>query len=189
MVHPGVRRKRQKVLTMADLIMMEFSTEPKAEAVRQTLLDMQKDYLIEPDDAVIATKYAVGQVKLNQVLQPVRAGAVSGMFWGSLIGLLFMMPLAGAAIDTAPGAFRGRLADLGIDDNFTQQAGKALQSGNAVLFLMIRKMTTDEVLNTLRGAGGKASRSSLDGSKEGVLQATLACLQAAIVRSRSPIAF
>ena len=74
---------------MADLIMMEFSTEPKAEAVRQTLLDMQKDYLIEPDDAVIATKRAEGQVKLNQILQPVRAGAVSGMFWGSLIGLLF----------------------------------------------------------------------------------------------------
>jgi uncharacterized membrane protein len=187
MAHPGVRRKRQKVLTMADLIMMAFSTEPKAEAVRQTLLDMHKDYLIEPDDAVIATKYAEGQVKLNQVLQPVRAGAVSGMFWGSLIGLLFVMPLAGAAIATAPGAFRGRLAELGIDDNFTREAGKALQSGNAVLFLMIHKMTTDKVLVTLRGAGGKASRSSLNEGKEGVLQSALACLQAAIVTSGSPL--
>ena len=111
------------------------------------------------------------------------------MFWGSLIGLLFLMPLAGAVIAATPGALRGRLTDLGINDNFTREAGKALQSGNAVLFLMTREMTTDEVLATLRGAGGKVSRSSLDGSKEGVLQAALACLQAAIVRSRSPIAF
>ena len=178
-----VRRKRQTVLKMADLIMMEFSTESKAEAVRQTLLDMSQDYLIEPADAVIATKYTGGQVKLNQVLQPAQARAVSRMFWSSLIELLFMMPLAGATIASA---LSGRLAGLGINDKFTQAAGKALQSGNAVLFLMVRTMITDKVLATLRGAGGKASRSPLDRSKERVLKTTLACLEAAIVTSGSP---
>jgi uncharacterized membrane protein len=174
---------------MADLIMMEFSTEAKADAVRLTLLDMQKDYLIEPGDTVIATKYAEGQVKLNQILQPVRADTMSGTFWGALIGLLFLLPLAGAAIAADPVALRGRLPALRTSDNFVQEAGKALQSGNAVLFLMIRKMTTVAVLATLRTAGGKASWSTLDEGEEGFLQAALACLQKSIVTFGSPIAF
>jgi uncharacterized membrane protein len=120
-----------------------------------------------------------GRVKLNQLFQPVAQGAVSGMFWGSLIGLLFMMPLARAAIGAAPGALSGRLADLGINDEFTRQAARTLQSGNAALFLLIRKMTTDKVLAALRGAGGTVMRSSFDETKEEALQAALAGVQAA----------
>jgi uncharacterized membrane protein len=65
-----------------------------------------------------------------------------------------MMPLAGAAVGAASGALRGRLADLGINDAFMRQAARTLQSGNAALFVLIRKMTTDKVLAALRGAGG-----------------------------------
>ena len=75
-----------------------------------------------------------GRIKLNQLLQPVAHGAVSGMLWGSLIGLLFMMPLADTAAGAASGALAGRLADLGINDDFVRQAAKTLQSGNAAPF-------------------------------------------------------
>jgi uncharacterized membrane protein len=71
-------------------------TEAKAEEVRQQLLAMQKEYLIELGDAVIAVKDAQGRVKLNQLLNTTAAGAVSGTFWGALIGLIFLTPLAGA---------------------------------------------------------------------------------------------
>ena len=67
------------------------------------------------------------------------------MRWGSRIGLLLMMPLAGATVGAASGALRGRLADLGINDDFMRQAARTLRSGNAALFLLIRKMTTDKV--------------------------------------------
>lgn len=163
---------------MSDLLVIEFPTEAKAEAVRQALLGMQKEYLIELGDAVIATKCAAGQVKLNQLYQPVKAGAVSGMFWGSLIGLLFMMPLVGAAVGAASGALSGRFTDVGINDNFMKQAGEALQSGNAALFLLIRKMTTDKVLAALQGTGGKVLRSSFDETKEEALRAALTSIQA-----------
>ena len=103
---------------MSDLLVIEFPSEEKVEGVREMLLAMQKKYLIELGDAVVAVKDDRGRVKLNQLFQPVAQGAVSGMLWGSLIGLLFMMPLAGAAIGAASGALRGRLADLGIKDAF-----------------------------------------------------------------------
>ena len=111
-------------------------------------------------------------MKLNQLLQPVAQGAVSGMFWGSLIELLFMMPLAGAAIGAASGALKDRLADLGINDDFMRQAARTLQSGNAALFLLIRKMTTDKVVAALR-VGGTVMRSSFDETNEEALRAPL----------------
>jgi uncharacterized membrane protein len=81
---------------MSDLVVIAFPTEAKAEEVRQQLLAMQKEYLIELGDAVIAVKDAQGRVKLNQLLNTTAAGAVSGTFWGALIGLIFLTPLAGA---------------------------------------------------------------------------------------------
>ena len=84
------------------------SVRRKAEQVRQKLLDMQKEYLIELGDAVIAVKQPNGRVKLNQSFNPTASGAVSGGFWGALIGMIFLMPLAGAAIGAASGASAAR---------------------------------------------------------------------------------
>jgi uncharacterized membrane protein len=163
---------------VADLLVIEYPTEAQAEEVRQKLLGMQKEYLIELGDAVVAVKRPDGTVKLNQLFQPVAAGALSGALWGSLIGLLFLMPLAGAALGAAGGALGGKLTDLGINDDFMRDAAKTLQSGNAALFLLIRKMTTDKVMAELKGTGGKVLRSSFDETKEEVLREALAGAQA-----------
>ena len=168
---------------MSDLLVIEFPSEAKAEGVREMLLAMQKEYLIELGDAVVAVKEANGRVKLNQLFQPITQGTVSGALWGSLIGLLFMMPLAGAAIGAASGALGGKLADLGINNEFMRQAARTLQSGNAALFLLIRKMTTDKVLAALRGVGGTVMRSSFDETKEEALQAALAGARAVSVKT------
>ena len=63
---------------MSDLVVIEFPSEAKAEEVRQKLLDMQKEYLIELGDAVIAVKQPNGHVKLNQLVNTTAIGAVGG---------------------------------------------------------------------------------------------------------------
>src|SRR5215467_14169539 len=133
---------------------------------------MQKEYLIDPGDAVVAVRDPNGRIKLNQLLQPVKQGALSGTFWASLISLLFLNPLAGGS--TASGALGGKLIDLGINDDFMRDAARTLQSGNAVLFLLIRKMTTDKVLAALQGEGGTVVRTSFDENKEEALRTALA---------------
>ena len=87
--------------------------------------------------------------------------------------MIFLMPLAGAAIGAASGALGGALTDVGINDQFMKDAAQHLQSGNATLFLLIRKMTTDKVLAALQGEGGTVIRTSFDESKEGALRAAL----------------
>jgi uncharacterized membrane protein len=165
---------------MSDLVEIVFPTEAKAEEVRQKLLGMQKEYLIELGDAVIAVKDAKGRVKLNQLINTTAAGAVSGTFWGTLIGLIFLMPLAGAAIGAASGAIGGALTDVGLNDKWMKDAAAAIKPGEAALFLLVRKVTGDKVLEGLKGEGGRVMRTSLDHTKEAALQAALAGVQAAV---------
>jgi uncharacterized membrane protein len=162
---------------MSDLLVVEFPTEAQAERARTNLLNMQREYLIDLGDAVIATKCDAGKVRLNQLYSPVKSGAVSGMFWGSLIGFLFLMPLVGAALGAGAGALGGKFTDVGIDDPFMKEVGQSLQSGNAALFLLIRKMTTDRVVDALRAEGGKVMRSSFDETKEAEVREALDRLQ------------
>lgn len=164
---------------MADLLVISYPTEAQAEEVRARLLGMQKEYLIELGDAVVAVKNADGRVKLNQLFAPTAAGAASGALWGTLIGFLVLMPLAGAAVGAASGALAGRLSDFGINDNFMRDVAKSLDDGHAALFLLIRKMTADKVMAELRGLGGTIMRSSFDETKEEALRAALADAQAA----------
>lgn len=164
---------------MADLLVISYPTEAQAEEVRARLLGMQKEYLIELGDAVVAVKNADGRVKLNQLFAPTAAGAASGAIWGTLIGFLVLMPLAGAAVGAASGALAGRLSDIGINDNFMRDVAKSLDDGHAALFLLIRKMTADKVMAELRGLGGTIMRSSFDETKEEALRAALADAQAA----------
>jgi uncharacterized membrane protein len=164
---------------MSDLLVIAFPTEEKAEEVRKKLLDMQQDYLIELGDAVVAVKQPNGHVKLNQLFHPTAAGAAGGALWGTLIGMLFLMPLPGAALGAAAGALGGALTDAGINDRFMRDAAQTLQSGNAALFLLIRKMTTDKVLSALQGIGGTVLRTSFDHTKEQALRDALAAHAAA----------
>jgi uncharacterized membrane protein len=70
----------QKDLQISDLVVVAFPTEAKAEELRQKLLAMQKEYLIELGDAVIAVKDENGNIKLNQLINTTAVGAVSGAF-------------------------------------------------------------------------------------------------------------
>src|SRR5919197_5565979 len=135
---------------------------------------MQKDYLIDLGDAVIAVKQPDGRVKLNQLYHTTAIGAVTGTLWGTLIGMIFLVPLLGAAVGAASGAIGGALSDVGINDRFMKEAAQTLQSGNAALFLLIRKMTTDKVLAALQGEGGTVLRTSFDHTKEEALRTALA---------------
>jgi uncharacterized membrane protein len=164
---------------MSELVVIGFPTEAKAEEVRQKLLAMHKEYLLELGDAVVAVKDANGRLKLNQLLNTTAAGAVSGAFWGSLIGLIFLMPLAGAALGAASGALGGSLADIGLDDKWMRETAAAIKPGTAALFVLVRRATADKVLEGLRGDGGTVMKTSLDHTKEAALQAALDGVRAA----------
>jgi uncharacterized membrane protein len=177
---PFVRKNTLEEDRMSDLVVIAFPSEAKAEEVRQKLLAMQKEYLLELGDAVVAVKDDKGNIKLNQMINTTAAGAVGGAFWGTLIGLIFLMPLAGAALGAASGAVSGALTDLGINNKFMKDTAAAIQPGTAALFVLVRKVTGDKVLEGLKGEGGTVLKTSLDHTKEAALQTALAGVKAAV---------
>ncbi|MCX7068817.1 MAG: DUF1269 domain-containing protein [Methylococcales bacterium] len=160
---------------MSTLIVVGYDDVHKAEEVRQHFWKLQKDYLIELEDAVVVTHDANNKVKLHQAVNLTAAGAASGGFWGALIGLLFLNPLLGLVIGASAGAASGALTDIGINDDFMKQLGETLKPNSSALFVLLRKESSapDKVLEELKGTGGTILKTSLSHEDEDKLQAAL----------------
>ena len=158
---------------MSDLIVIAYDDEFKAEEVRLTLAKLQVEHLIELEDAAVVVKDEHGKIKLKQAVNLTSAGAASGGFWGVLIGILFFNPLLGAAVGAASGALAGAFSDIGVDDNFIRELGETLQPKSSALFVLVRKVTPDKVLEEVGKFGGKVLRTSLTKDEESQLQTVL----------------
>jgi uncharacterized membrane protein len=158
---------------MTDLIVIEYDDMHTAEEVRLKLQKMQQGYLIDMEDAVVAVKDKTGKVKLHQIHNLTALGAVSGGFWGALIGVIFLNPLLGIAAGTAAGAISGALTDVGINDNFMKELASGFKNGTSALFVLVRSVTADKVLAEIEGSGGKVLKTSLSHEQEAKLQDAL----------------
>ena len=155
---------------MRNLIVVAYPDELKAEQVRLDFLRMQKEFLVDLEDAVVAVRKPDGKVKLRQMYNLAVGGALGGGFWGLLIGLIFMVPLLGLAVGAGSGAVAGALSDAGIDDNFMKNLAKTLKPGSSALFVLVRSEVTDRMLQELQGTGGTIIKTSLSHEDEERLQ-------------------
>jgi uncharacterized membrane protein len=157
---------------MADLIAIEFAQPETAFELRAELVKFQKEYLIEMEDVVVVTREGDGKPKLHQAVNLTATGAAGGALWGALIGLLFLNPLLGAAFGAGAGALSGSLTDLGINDDTIREMSEGLPPGGSALFVLVRRVTGDKVLERL-GAfreKGKVIHTSLSGEQEQALK-------------------
>ena len=158
---------------MSNLIVIGFDHEADAFAMRSALGKLQAQYLIEVEDAVVVTRDLNGKVQLHQAVNLTAVGATSGAFWGMLIGMLFLSPLAGMAVGASSGALSGKLTDIGINDQFMKELGATITPGSAALFVIVRNSTPDKVLEGLKPFAGKGRvlQTSLTKDKENELRA------------------
>lgn len=158
---------------MSNLVVIGYEGQFRAEEVRLMLWKMQKEYLIDLEDAVVAEKNSKGKVKLHQAVNLTAAGAASGGFWGALIGLIFLNPLLGLAVGATAGAVSGALTDVGINDKFMKELASTLHPESSVLFVLVRSASPDRVLEELKGTGGTILKTSLSHENEAKLQEAL----------------
>lgn len=165
---------------MSDLVIIAFPEEAAAFEARAELMKLQKEYLIEMEDAVVITRGEDGAVRLHQPINLTGAGAVSGTLWGGLVGLIFLNPLLGAAIGAGAGAISGALTDIGIEDKFLKDVGASLDKGGSALAVLIRKMTADKVLERMSGllSKGRVLQTSLTAAQEEALSKAITAPEA-----------
>ena len=160
---------------MSELVAVVFDDSITAFEMRTELMKMQKEYLIEMEDAVVVTRDENGKAKLHQSMNLTAAGAVSGSFWGLLIGMIFLNPLAGMAAGAGAGAISGALTDIGIDNKMMQDMCTKLKPDHSALFVLIRKSNSEKVLDRLKEFAGKGTvfKSSLKKDDEVALRKVL----------------
>jgi len=158
---------------MSDLLVVGYDDKHQADEVRLRLIKLQREYLVDLADAVVAVRQADGKVELHQVHNLTATGALRGGFWGALIGLMFMSPLLGFAVGAASGAVGGALSDIGINDDFMKELAGTLKPGSSALFVLVRKITIDKILAELQGTGGRVLKTSLSNEDETRLQAAM----------------
>jgi uncharacterized membrane protein len=150
---------------MSTLVVVGYDDPYKAEEVRLKLWKLQNEYLLDLEDAVVAIKDEKGKIKLHQAVNLTAAGALSGGFWGSLTGLIWLNAAAGTA--------SAALADVGIKDHFMKELAATLTPGSSTLFVLLRRRAPEKVLEELKGTGGRILKTSLAHEDEARLQAAL----------------
>jgi uncharacterized membrane protein len=157
---------------MSNLVAIAYDDLDQARQVTETLGQLMKEHSIELEDMVIVEHREDGKIQLHQP-SLAGVGAAGGALWGGLIGLIFLMPLFGAAVGAASGAAAGALTDRGIDDKFMKELGDKLPSGGAAVFVLVREATADKVVPEVSKFGGHIIQSSLSNEQESALQDAL----------------
>jgi uncharacterized membrane protein len=155
---------------MSEMIVFAFDNDTGAAELRDKLEELQKQHLLTLEDAAVVVRKPDGKVKLNQATSLVGAGALGGSFWGLLIGILFLAPWLGLAVGAATGAIAGKFTDIGIDDKFIKEVGETIEPGHSALFLLVKDVTPDKVLEEVKPFNPTVLRTSLSQEDEAKLR-------------------
>jgi uncharacterized membrane protein len=136
---------------MATVTVVKFATADGANDALRRIVDLQKQHLIKLHDAAIVL-WPKGQKSpsTKQLVDLVKMGALNGMFWGMLLGLIFAAPFFGMAIGAGFGALGGAFRDYGIDDDFVKRIRTQVTEGTSALFLMTSDAVIDRVAEGLK---------------------------------------
>ncbi len=166
---------------MSNLVVLGFDGIHTADEVLNRMRSLQKEYLIDLEDACVVERLENGKVFINQAVNLTAIGAAaggsSGALWGTLVGLLFLNPLAGLAIGAITGAgfgaLSGSLTDYGIRDDFVKKLGETIPPGSSALFVLVRSATEDKVLGEIQPYRPRILKTSLSNEAEQRLKTVL----------------
>ncbi len=166
---------------MSNLVVLGFDGLHTADEVLNKLRSLQKEHLIDLEDACVVERDDGGKIHVKQAVNltalGAKAGGLWGAMWGTLVGVLFMNSLAGmvigAAVGAGSGALSGSLADFGIDDDFVKKLGETITPGSSALFVLVKSATEDKVLPEIEPFKPRLLKTSLSNEQEEKLKAAL----------------
>jgi len=86
------------------------------------------------------------------------------------LGVLFLVPLLGAAIGAAMGALSTSMIDMGISDQFIDDVKKKVTPGTSALFLLVDDVVVGEVESALSDMKPELIASNLSAEQEAKLR-------------------
>ena len=169
---------------MSSLVVFDFDGIHTADEVLNKLRALQKEYLIDLEDACVVERDKAGKVHIKQAVNLTAVGAAAGgsrgALLGALVGILFLNPLAGMALGAiagaGAGALSGSLTDYGIRDDFIKKLSQTIPAGSSALFVLFKSITEDKVLPEIEPYKPRVLKTSLSNEAEAKLKAALSKL-------------
>ena len=120
---------------MATLTVWTFNSPSGAGEASTRLQELaRRGVVVVHDAATVSWERSANKPETRQLAGA--RGALGSSFWGLLFGLIFLVPLLGAAIGDATGAIGGSLTDVGIDDTFINKVRDQITPGTSALFVL-----------------------------------------------------
>jgi uncharacterized membrane protein len=151
---------------MTHLVVLGLDSREDAEKVLDLAGDLARQELLQLQDAAYAYRTDKGKVRIQQSISTTGAGAAGGALWGTLIGLIFLNPLAGFVVGAASGAMAGKLTDVGISDDMIKEIGAQLEQGRSAVFLLARSATVDRVIDAFKPFNPQIIQTNLSRERE-----------------------
>jgi uncharacterized membrane protein len=160
---------------MATMTVWKFESASGAENALELLERLQKEALVQVDDAAyVYWPEGRRRPKTEQLHSLTGAGALGGSFWGLLFGLIFFVPLLGLAVGAAMGAMAGGVCDVGIDDDIIRDVREKVTPGTSALFVMTSNAVAERVLEQFRSTGASLISTNLSAEQEARLREAFA---------------
>ena len=114
---------------MSTLVVVGYDDAYQADEVLLKLRKLQRDYLLDLEDAAVAIKDQQGKLKLHQTVNLTAAGALRG---GSGDPHRPDFPESPAGLRNGCDGWRGfGLSDFGINDNFMKELAATMTPGSS----------------------------------------------------------
>ncbi|MFC7495608.1 MULTISPECIES: DUF1269 domain-containing protein [unclassified Nocardioides] len=157
---------------MATLTVWRFATVPDAawaSAIVERALPAASD--LPHDAAIVEWSQGDRRPHIRQVPPTTTDGTLGEGFWGLLFGLIFFVPLLGAAIGATTGSIGGSLADVGIDDHFINLVRDHVTPGTSALFVLGSGAVVEQLHEVLAlGPTAELITTAIDARQEAALR-------------------
>lgn len=158
---------------MSHILVITFEDENQAPAVLESLRMLERQNLLNLNDAAVIVKDATGKVHLqNMTEKGVKAGAATGGLLGLALGA-FLFPIAGIALGAVGGALVGKSLQTGVDKKFINEVKESLNPSNSAILFIVRHENVGVLIAALEPYNGTIYQSSFDSEVEAEIRKAL----------------
>ncbi|MCR2792003.1 DUF1269 domain-containing protein [Microbacterium sp. zg.Y625] len=166
---------------MADLIVIAFDSEPDAEGAYNTVQQLQGDMVVQLAGLALVKVNSEGKTSVEYPggIANIGFGALGGALFGTLIGILFFVPVGGLVVGGLVGALFAGLDKAGMDSEFRSRVQSAVSAGKSAVVIYATKLTADKFASALAPFHGTVIQTSLSHEDEQELIRDLGAAEAA----------
>ncbi|PWK47148.1 putative membrane protein [Actinoplanes xinjiangensis] len=157
---------------MTTFTVWKFDEPERAERAAYILKHAEAEGLVKVvDHAVVTWPYGAATPETHHENESSRRHTGWGAFWGVIVGGLFLVPIAGAAVGAGIGALVRATEGTGIDRDQLETIRTEITEGTSALFLVTDHGDLDRLGERLHGMHKRLIATNLtDGEREILLE-------------------